>query len=231
VSGRRRLGLVAAAAGVALVIAALVVRRAGMAPSAPARPETMPAQAATYPAAARAIAATTPAPQLAPAADPTPAEEPAQQPRAATPVLTPLGTSRALEAIGKNEEMRRLYMRLLPLGLSREQQDRLIVILGMAAMRPAKESPTLEKLRADGASRVLTEGEAAHVRYERQRIDERAAAALRPALATVLTPAQLAKAGLSQPVTGLGPAGAVGMENEKRAPGLSSFGVAHSSPP
>ncbi len=88
-------------------------------------------------------------------------------------------------------------MRLQPLGLSREQQDRLIVILGMAAMRPANESPTLEKLRADGTSRVLTEDEAAHVRYERHRIDERAAAALRPALATVLTPAQLAKAGLS----------------------------------
>jgi len=93
--------------------------------------------------------------------------------------------------------MRALYMRLLPLGLSREQHDRLIVILGMAAMRPARESPTLERLRADGTSRVLTEGEVAHVRYERQRIDERAAAALRPALATVLTPAQLAKAGLS----------------------------------
>jgi len=71
------------------------------------------------------------------------------------------------------------------------------VILGMAALRPAQESPTLEKLRAAGTSRVLTEGETAHVRYERQRIDERATAALRPALATVLTPAQLAKAGLS----------------------------------
>jgi hypothetical protein len=112
-------------------------------------------------------------------------------------VLTPLGASRALEAIGKNEQMRRLYMRLQPLGLSREQHDRLIVILGMAAMRPANDSPTLERLRAAGTSRVLTEGEVAHVRYERQRIDERAAAALRPALATVLTPAQLAKAGLS----------------------------------
>jgi hypothetical protein len=195
VSGRRRLGLVAA--GVALVVAALVVRRAAVAPSAPASPETMLARASAYPAAARAIGATTPAPELAPAEAPTPAEEPAQQPRPATPVLTPLGASRALEAIGKNEQMQRLYMRLLPLGLSREQQDRLIVILGMAAMRPARESPTLERLRADGTSRVLTEGEAAHVRYERQRIDERAAAALRPALATVLTPAQLAKAGLS----------------------------------
>jgi hypothetical protein len=197
VSGRRRLGLVAAAAGVALVIGAAAVRRVGVAPTAPARPETMPARAPAYPAVARAIGATTPEQELTPAEAPTPTEQPAQPPSAPTPVLTPLGASRALEAIGKNEQMRRLYMRLQPLGLSREQQDRLIVILGMAALRPANESPTLERLRADGTSRALTEGEAAHVRYERQRIDERAAAALRPALATVLTPAQLAKAGLS----------------------------------
>jgi hypothetical protein len=197
VSGRRRLGLVAAAAGVALIIGAVVVRRLGVAPSAPARPETMPARASAYPAAARAIGAMTPEQELAPAEAPTPTEEPAPPPSAPTPVLTPLGASRALGAIGKNEQMRQLYMRLQPLGLSRQQQDRLIVILGMAAMRPAKESPTLERLRADGTSRALTEGEVAHVRYERQRIDEGAAAALRPALATVLTPAQLAKAGLS----------------------------------
>jgi hypothetical protein len=197
VSGRRRLAVVAAAGGLVLVIGAVVVRRVGVAPSAPARPETMPARASAYPAAARTIGATTPQQEPAPPEDPTPTEEPAQPPSAPTPALTPLGASRALEAIGKNEQMRRLYMRLQPLGLSREQQDRLIVILGMAAMRPAKESPTLERLRADGTSRVLTEGEVAHVRYERQRIDERAAAALRPALATVLTPAQLAKAGLS----------------------------------
>ena len=163
----------------------------------------MSARASAYPAAARAIGATTSAAELAPgegptAADDSTAEEPAQQPGAAKAVLTPLGTTRALEAIGKNEQMRRLYMRLQPLGLSREQHDRLIVILGMAALRPAQESPTLERLRAAGTSRVLTEGEAAHVRYERQRIDDRAAAALRPALATVLTPAQLVEAGLSE---------------------------------
>lgn len=35
------------------------------------------------------------------------------------------------------------------------------------------------------------------MRDERKRIDDGAALALRPALATVLTPAQLAKAGLS----------------------------------
>jgi hypothetical protein len=66
----------------------------------------------------------------------------------------------------------------------------------MAALRPAQESPTREKLRAAGTSRALTDGEVTHVRYEQQRLDDRAAAALRPALATVLTPAQLAQAGL-----------------------------------
>jgi hypothetical protein len=198
VSGRRRLGLVAAAAGVALVIGALVARRAGIAPSPALRPATMPAAAPASSAVAPSLGGATPAPLLAPAQEPIPPEEaPARQPGSATPVLTPMGASRALEAIGKNEQVRRLYMRLQPLGLSREQQDRVLVILGMAALRPTKESPTLEALRADGASRVLSEGEATRVRYERERIDEGAALALRPALATVLTPAQLAKAGLS----------------------------------
>jgi hypothetical protein len=198
VSGRRRLGLVAATAGVALVIGALVARRSGITPSPVLRPATMPAAAPASSAVARSVGGATPAPLLAPAQEPTPPEEsPARQPGSATPVLTPLGASRALEAIGKNEQVRRLYMRLQPLGLSREQQDRVLVILGMAALRPTKESPTLERLRVGGASRVLSEGEATRVRYERERIDEGAALALRPALATVLTPAQLAKAGLS----------------------------------
>ena len=47
----------------------------------------------------------------------------------------------------------------------------------------------------DGGSRALSEDEANRVRNERQRIDERAARALSPALAAVLLP-QLARAGL-----------------------------------
>jgi hypothetical protein len=112
-------------------------------------------------------------------------------------VLTPLGASRALEAIGKNEQMRRLFMRLQPLGLSPEQHDRVLLILGTAALRPAQESPTLEALRADGGSRVLSDDEANRVRDERRRIEERTARSLRPALAAVLTPSQLAQAGLN----------------------------------
>lgn len=192
----RRLGLVAAVAGVALV-AALVALRAGVAPSPPTRSTTTPAAAPAASAAARALAAATPV-QLPPAEPvPTAAEVAAPQPGAAPAVLTPLGASRALEAIGKNEQMRRLFMRLQPLGLSREQQDRVLVILGTAALSPAQESPTLQALRAAGGSRVLSEDEANRVRNERQRIDERAVRSLRPALATVLTPSQMDRAGLS----------------------------------
>ena len=43
---------------------------------------------------------------------------------------------------------------------------------------------------------MLSEDEASRVRNERQRIEERAARSLRPALATVLTPAQMDRAGL-----------------------------------
>lgn len=64
----------------------------------------------------------------------------------------------------------------------------MLLIPGTAALRPSQESPTLEALRADGGSRVLSEEEANRVRNERQRIDERAVRALRPALAAVLTP-------------------------------------------
>jgi hypothetical protein len=188
---------VTAVAGVALV-GALVARRAAVAPSPPARSTTMPASAPEPSAAARAIGTTTPLPPPAPAeAAPTAAAAAAPQPGAAPAVLTPVGASRALEAIDKNEQMRRLFMRLQPLGLSREQQDRVLVILGTAALRPAEESPALQELRAAGGSRVLSEDEASRVRNERQRIDERAARSLRPALATVLTPAQMDQAGLS----------------------------------
>jgi hypothetical protein len=195
VSGGRRLGLIAIAAGVALVVGALVARRAAIAPSPAVRPGAMPAAAPVSPAVARAVGGAIPPPLAPPAQASTPPMAPAPQPES-TPVLTPLGASRALEAIGKNEQMRRLFMRLQPLGLSPEQQDRVLLILGTAALRPSQESPTLEALRADGGSRVLSEDEANRVRNERQRIDERAARALRPALAAVLTPSQLAWAGL-----------------------------------
>ena len=58
-----------------------------------------------------------------PAQASTPPTAPAPQP-GSTPVLTPPGASRAMEAIGKNEQMRRLFMRRQPLGLSPEQEDR-----------------------------------------------------------------------------------------------------------
>jgi hypothetical protein len=197
-SGRRRLGVVAAIAGVALV-GALAARRAGVAPSPAVPSTTVPATAPGSSAAARAIGAPTSPPLTPPPLGPasTAAGAPLPQPAAAPAVLTPVGASRALQAIGKNEQMRRLFMRLQPLGLSREQQDRVLVILGTAALRPAQESPTLQELRASGDSRVLSEDEANRVRNERQRIDESAVRALRPALATVLTPSQMDRAGLS----------------------------------
>jgi hypothetical protein len=205
-SGWRRLGLITVVTGAAL-IGALVVRRAGVAPPPPTPSTTVPAAVPQSSAAARVVGAATPPVQMPP---PTPEQtstatgSSAPQPGAAPAVLTPLGASRALQAIGKNEQMRRLFMRLQPLGLSREQQDRVLVILGTAALRPAAESPTLQELRASGGSRVLTEDEANRVRNERQRIDERAVSGLRPALATVLTPAQMDRAGLGgkEPLAG-----------------------------
>jgi hypothetical protein len=71
------------------------------------------------------------------------------------------------------------------------------LILGTQALRPAQESPTLQELRADGRSRVLSDAEAKRVRDERQQSTERTLRMLRPALAAVLTPAQLAQAGLT----------------------------------
>ncbi len=158
----------------------------------------------TVPAAAPASSAdgagdrpATPPPLPPPEQASSPAGASAPQPGSAPPVLTPLGASRALEAIGKNEQTRRLFMRLQPLGLSPEQRDRVLLILGTEALRPAQESPTLEALRATGGSRVLSDDEANRVRDERQQIDERTVRSLRPALAAVLTPSQLAQAGLN----------------------------------
>jgi len=115
---------------------------------------------------------------------------------AAPAALTSVGATRALEAIGKNEQTARLFMRLQQVGLSPEQQDRVLLILGTAALRPAPESSTLLVLRADGGSRVLSDQEAKRVRDERQQIADRVLRSLRPALAAVLTPAQLAQADL-----------------------------------
>ena len=87
-------------------------------------------------------------------------------------------------------------MRLQLLGLSREQLDRVLMILGTQALRPAQESPTLEALRASGRSQVLSDEEANRVRDERQQLAEHALRPLRPALAAVLTPSQLAQVGM-----------------------------------
>ena len=128
---------------------------------------------------------------------PQPAPNTNAPPDAAPPALTSVGAARALAAINKNDQTRRLFLRLQPLGLSPEQRDSVLLILGTQALRPAEESPTLRALRAsDGGSRVLSEDDAKRVRAERQQIEERLLNALRPSLAAVLTPAQMAQAGL-----------------------------------
>jgi len=187
VSGRRWLALVAAAGAIALIVF-VVARRAGVGPSrrAPA-PAGAPASSGTSPPAAW----NTPPPA-------------ATTPDVAAGPLTPEGAARALEAINGNAQMRRLFMRLQPIGMTRAQKDRVLLILGAQALRPAEESPTLEALRADGHSRALSEDEAKRVRDERQKIDERTLLALRPALAAVLTPEQLARAGLGDDTAAAG---------------------------
>jgi len=182
VSGRRWLALVAAAGAIALIVF-VVARRAVVGPSSSGR-------RAPAPAGAPASSGTSP-----PAAWNTPPPA-ATTPDVAAGPLTPEGAARALEAINGNAQMRRLFMRLQPIGMTRAQKDRVLLILGAQALRPAEESPTLEALRADGRSRALSEEEAKRVRDERQKIDERTLLALRPALAAVLTPEQLARAGL-----------------------------------
>ena len=185
-SGRRWLALVAAAGAIALIVF-VVARRAGVGPS----------RRTSAPAGAPASSGTSP-----PAAWNTPPA--ATTPDVATGPLTPEGAARALEAINGNAQMRRLFMRLQPIGMTRAQKDRVLLILGAQALRPAEESPTLEALRADGHSRALSEDEAKRVRDERQKIDERTLLALRPALAAVLTPEQLARAGLGDDTAAAG---------------------------
>ena len=186
-SGRRWLALVAAAGAIALIVF-VVARRAGVGPS----------RRTSAPAGAPASSGTSP-----PAAWNTPPSA-ATPPDVAAGPLTPEGAARALEAINGNAQMRRLFMRLQPIGMTRAQKDRVLLILGAQALRPAEESPTLEALRADGHSRALSEDEAKRVRDERQKIDERTLLALRPALAAVLTPEQLARAGLGDDTAAAG---------------------------
>jgi hypothetical protein len=190
VSLRRRLGLLAAVAALALV-GLVVARRIGAGPPAPSRVEAVTSPEHRQPAVAWPAA-------VAPAASP-PASPPLPT-RAADSTsdpLTPAGAARALEAIAKNEQTRLLFARLQPLGLSRPQRDKLLVILGTLASSPATESPTLASLRANGRSLALSADDSARIRDERQRIADQTLRSLRPALAAVLTPAQLAQAGLS----------------------------------
>ena len=86
---------------------------------------------------------------------------------------------------------------MLGTGLTREQQDRVVLILGTAALRPAPQSPTLAALQADGRSQALSEAQGKRIIDERKRASEQSVRALRPALSAVLTPAQLAQAGLA----------------------------------
>jgi hypothetical protein len=197
VSRPRPLALVAATAGVALV-GFLLARRVGVGVGSPqpASTETAPAGVTASSAAAPAVVGGA-APALPTrSADTTAATPPPPIDDPAPPALTPGGAARALEAISKNEQTRQLFVRLQPLGLSREQQDRVLLILGTQALHPASESPTLEALRAGGDSHVLSDEEAKRVRDERQEIAERVLRSLRPALAAVLTSAQLARAGM-----------------------------------
>jgi hypothetical protein len=183
VIGRRRAAAVAAAAGLTLVGAIAAWRTRD-------RPEPAARGAITARGEAR------PVPWPAPVAT-TPPSDAAVSDVASGGGLTPTGTARALQAIGKNEHTRLLFARLLPLGLSREQRDRLVLILGTAALRPTAESPTLKALRASGRTGPVSDEEGKRVLEERRRIAERALQDLRPALAAVLTPAQLAQAGLA----------------------------------
>jgi len=185
VSGRRRLAFAATGAGVALLVAFVVARHGGV-DSLPPGTDSGRVPAPGLPSAAPAIAGTSPP-------SPPPSTSPTDPP---APALTPVGASRAMAAISKNEQTRRLFLRLQSVDLSPQQRDRVLLILGTAALHPSEESPTLKAMRADGGSRVLSDDEAKRVRAERQQIEDRMMRDLRPALATVLTPVQLARAGL-----------------------------------
>jgi hypothetical protein len=183
---------VAAAAGLALVAYLAAHSMSGRRRAGDARTES-------------ASVETTP-PSMEPSPPQRPATEvpPASAPAVADPAvantpdapLTPAGAARALRAIGKNEQTRLLFARLMAGGLSREQQQRVVLILGAEALRPPAESPTFVTLQADGHSRVLSAQDGKRVLDERKRAQDQSQRALGPALAAVLTPAQLAAAGL-----------------------------------
>ena len=182
-SGRRR-AFIALAAGLALagLFAATRLRTqstAGRADVARLEPSPSPAPPPVPVAAALALAGP---PDPGATAGPRP--------------LTPTGVARALQVIAKNDQMRGIFARLQPLGLSPEQRDRVVLILAAAALRPPVRSPTLEALRADGRSRPLSPEEGRRVLAEQKRAADQTSRLLRPALASVLTPAQLAQAGL-----------------------------------
>jgi hypothetical protein len=172
------LALVAAAAGLAVVALLLVWRtRSGPTPAAPTEIGESETRGAVGLAAPAALTHDAVAPDPAPA-------------------LTATGIARALQAIARNEQTRRLFAKLQTVGLSREQSDRVILILGTAALRPGGESPTLQALGGSGRSRALSDDEGKRVLAEREQIAQQRLRDLRPALASVLTPAQLEEAGL-----------------------------------
>lgn len=147
---------------------------------------------------------TAPPPPAAPIVQPppvaAPVDPPAQAPNDTSPApLTPTGRARALDAIVKNDQTRQIFVRLQALGLSPEQRDRVVLILGAAALRPPAQSPTLLALRADGNSRLLSPEEGQRIAAEKTRLTQEAVRSLRPALASVLTPSQLAAATLETP--------------------------------
>ena len=182
-SGRRR-AFIAVIAGVTLagVFATRVMR------ARPAR-RVVPASVETEPPVVPPAAATSAPPVFAPAAN-------AGAPDSADAPLSRDGAARALQAIGRNEQTRMLFARLLATGLSREQQNQVMLILGTAAQRPPAQSATLAALRADGLSQAVSPEQGKRIIAERKRADDESVRALRPALAAVLTPAQLAQAGL-----------------------------------
>jgi hypothetical protein len=184
VSGRRR-AFIALAAGLALA-GVLWMTRLRARPTPGASADTAQVEAA--PAFARG---SLPAPLA-----PTPAmSEPAADGARPRP-LTPTGTARALAAITKNEQTRGVFFRAQKLGLSTEQMDRVVVVLASEALRPPPPRPTLEALRADGRSRVLSPEEGQRALDEQKRVANQTWRHLRLALSPVLTPAQLAQVGL-----------------------------------
>jgi hypothetical protein len=182
-SGPQRIGFIAGVAGTAL-FALFTVRHAGVRSASPERAEPEPAG---VPESAFEQPIAPPAPALS-----LPPSPSARDGAPAAP--TPARDAFLLKAISQNEQIRLLFMRMQKVGLSREQMERVVVILGVNALHRA-ESPTLQALRARGRH-VLSPEEAARVRVERQQLADGRLRSIRPALGKVLTPAQMDQAGL-----------------------------------